>query len=61
MRNQGRVGEAYELLAPVYRWFTEGFGTKDLREARALLDELREPALSGPPRTPRPRPVGRPG
>ena len=29
-----------DLLAPVYAWFTEGFGTKDLREARALLDEL---------------------
>jgi predicted ATPase len=40
MRNQGRVREAYELLAPVYGWFTEGFATKDLREAKALLDEL---------------------
>ncbi|MBV8616868.1 MAG: hypothetical protein JOY66_24270, partial [Acetobacteraceae bacterium] len=40
LRDQGRVGEAYDLLAPVYGWFTEGFGTKDLKEARALLDEL---------------------
>ncbi|MBV8613291.1 MAG: hypothetical protein JOY66_05900, partial [Acetobacteraceae bacterium] len=40
LREQGRAREAYELLAPVYGWFTEGFGTKDLREARALLDEL---------------------
>ena len=32
--------EARDLLAPVYGWFTEGFGTKDLMEARALLDEL---------------------
>ena len=47
MRNQGRVSEAYDLLAPVYGWFTEGFGTKDLREAEALLNELGEPALHG--------------
>jgi hypothetical protein len=40
MRDQGRVGEAYELLAPVYGWFTEGFGTKDLKDAKALLDVL---------------------
>ena len=48
MRDQGRVREAYDLLAPVYGWFTEGFGTKDLREAKALLDELGEPALHEP-------------
>jgi predicted ATPase len=42
MRDQGRVGEAYELLAPVYNWFTEGFATKDLKDAKALLDELTE-------------------
>jgi class 3 adenylate cyclase/predicted ATPase len=41
MRDQGRVGEAYDLLAPIYGWFTEGFGTKDLIDAKALLDELR--------------------
>jgi len=37
---QGRRGEAYDLLAPVYGWFTEGFDTQDLKEAKALLDEL---------------------
>jgi predicted ATPase len=41
MREQGRVREARDLLAPVYGWFTEGFGTKDLKEANGLLDELR--------------------
>jgi predicted ATPase len=46
MCDQGRVGEAHELLAPVYGWFTEGFGTKDLKEAKALLDDLADaPAL----------------
>ena len=33
-------GEARDLLAPVYGWFTEGFDTADLKEAKALLDEL---------------------
>ena len=37
---QGKRGEARDLLAPIYGWFTEGFETSDLREARALLDEL---------------------
>jgi predicted ATPase len=37
---QGRRDEARDILAPVYGWFTEGFGTPDLREAKALLDEL---------------------
>jgi predicted ATPase len=37
---QGRRGEARELLAPVYGWFTEGLDTADLKEARALLDQL---------------------
>ena len=32
--------QAHELLAPVYGWFTEGFDTRDLKEAKALLDEL---------------------
>ena len=40
LRDQGRVGEAQELLAPVYGWFTEGFATKDLKKAGALLDDL---------------------
>jgi predicted ATPase len=44
LRDQGRAREAYELLAPVYNWFTEGFGTKDLEEAKALLDELADTA-----------------
>jgi predicted ATPase len=39
-RNQGRRAQAYDLLAPVYDWFTEGFETADLRDAKALLDEL---------------------
>jgi predicted ATPase len=39
-RDQGRRDEARELLAPVYGWFTEGFDTRDLKEAKALLDEL---------------------
>ena len=40
MRQQGREREARELLAPVYGWFTEGFDTQDLKDAKALLDEL---------------------
>ena len=39
-RDQGRRDEARELLAPVYGWFTEGFDTLDLKQAKALLDEL---------------------
>src|SRR4029077_15625262 len=39
-RNQGHHAEARDLLAPVYGWFTEGFDTADLTEAKALLDEL---------------------
>jgi predicted ATPase len=39
-RDQGKVQQAYELLAPVYGWFTEGFDTRDLKEAKALLGEL---------------------
>jgi predicted ATPase len=37
---QGQVEQARELLAPVYAWFTEGFDTRDLKEAKALLTEL---------------------
>jgi len=37
---QGRRAEARDLLAPVYGWFTEGFDTADLKEAKALLDSL---------------------
>jgi tetratricopeptide (TPR) repeat protein len=39
-QSQGRREHAYELLVPVFRWFTEGFDTKDLLEAKALLAEL---------------------
>ncbi len=39
-RDQGKREEARELLAPVYGWFTEGFDTLDLKEAKALLEEL---------------------
>ena len=39
-RNQGRPQQAREILAPIYGWFTEGFDTLDLREAKALLDQL---------------------
>ena len=39
-RDQGKREEARELLAPVYGWFTEGFDTRDLKEAKALLDAL---------------------
>ena len=39
-RDQGKRDEARELLAPVYGWFTEGFDTRDLKEAKALLGEL---------------------
>jgi predicted ATPase len=40
--NQDRRDEARDLLAPIYGWFTEGFDTPDLKDAKALLDELRE-------------------
>ena len=40
-QQQGKVKEARDLLAPVYDWFTEGFDTKDLKQAKALLTELR--------------------
>ena len=40
-RDQGKVQQPRELLAPVYGWFTEGFDTRDLKEAKVLLDELR--------------------
>ena len=39
-RGQGKMQQARELLAPVYGWFTEGFDTRDLKEAKALLEEL---------------------
>jgi predicted ATPase len=39
-QQQGRRAEAYDLLAPIYGWFTEGLDTADLQEAKALLDAL---------------------
>jgi predicted ATPase len=39
-QQQGKRPQARDLLAPVYTWFTEGFETADLQEAKALLDEL---------------------
>jgi hypothetical protein len=41
-QRQGKRQEAYDLLAPVYGWFTEGFDTADLQDAKALLDELED-------------------
>jgi predicted ATPase len=46
-RDQGKVRQARELLAPVYGWFTEGFDTRDLKEAKALLDLLVREAENG--------------
>ena len=39
-RDRGKRTQARDLLAPIYGWFTEGFDTPDLKEAKALLDEL---------------------
>jgi predicted ATPase len=39
-REQGRDKESYDLLAPIYEWFTEGYDTPDLREAKRVLDAL---------------------
>jgi predicted ATPase len=41
-QQQGKRQEAHDLLAPIYGWFTEGFDTADLQEARAMLETLRE-------------------
>jgi predicted ATPase len=45
-RQQGRQQEAVALLAPILGWFTEGFDTASLKEAKALLDELTKPAIA---------------
>ena len=45
-RQQGRPQEAVALLAPILRWFTEGFDTVDLKEAKTLLDKLTELAIA---------------
>jgi predicted ATPase len=39
-QSQGKTAEARQLLAEIYGWFTEGFDTKDLQEAKAVLEEL---------------------
>jgi predicted ATPase len=39
-QTQGKLREAHQRLSDIYNWFTEGFDTKDLQEAKALLDEL---------------------
>jgi predicted ATPase len=41
-QHQGKQAEAHQLLSAIYSWFTEGFDTKDLQEAQALLQELRQ-------------------
>ena len=45
-RQQGRPQEAAALLAPIYAWFTEGFDTADLKEAKTLLDKVTQPAIA---------------
>jgi predicted ATPase len=45
-RQQGQPQEAIALLAPILGWFTEGFDTADFKEARAMLDNLTEPAIA---------------
>lgn len=40
LTEQGKRSEGYAVLAPIYDWFTEGFDTLDLKEAKALLNEL---------------------
>ena len=42
MRDTNRRDEAHGMLAEIYGWFTEGFDTADLKDAKALLDELNE-------------------
>jgi predicted ATPase len=39
-QGQGKCTDAYQLLAPIYDWFTEGFDTADLQDAKALLGAL---------------------
>ena len=42
-QQQGKQDEAHQMLSEIYDWFTEGFDTKDLQEAKALLEELSSP------------------
>ena len=48
-QSQGKRADARQMLAEIYAWFTEGFDTKDLQEAKALLGELTQPGVSTPP------------
>jgi predicted ATPase len=48
-QQQGRVGEAHQMLAQIYGWFTEGFDTPDLQEAKALLEALSSDQPACPP------------
>jgi hypothetical protein len=41
-QRQGKAAEAHRMLSEIYNWFTEGFDTRDLQEAKALLEELCE-------------------
>ena len=43
-QHQGKIAEARQMLADIYGWFSEGFDTQDLQEAKTLLDELKESA-----------------
>jgi adenylate cyclase len=45
LRPQGKVADARQRLAEIYGWFTEGFGTADLQEAKALLEELQSQVI----------------
>jgi len=44
-QKQGKIAEAHQMLSDIYGWFTEGFDTKDLQEAKALLAEFADPSL----------------
>ena len=50
-QQQGKQDEAHQMLVEIYGWFTEGFDTKDLQEAKALLDELAANSPSSQART----------
>jgi predicted ATPase len=60
LSDQGRCDEARGLLAPIYGWFTEGFDTPDLKEAKVLLDTLNDWQLLSPDRSAGPRSRARP-
>ena len=46
-QQQGKTAEAHQMLSEIYGWFTEGFDTKDLQEAKALLDSLESSVKTG--------------